>query len=157
MFVLVVSGNEFHIPGQNYGGQGGNQVGGGGSNVGVPGGRGPAGLSGIQPLGQTTTGLGGGGPGGAGQQAPPQPPTQSLQQQGPNQTSTPPGVHTSTAPDMGKQPHLQQAQPNTLPPNSYGQAPTRPVAVNILVLSSSFRLFIFVFQYFLFASCCLLC
>ena len=125
MFFLYFSGSEFHVPGQNYGAQPGGQVGGGGGNVGVPGGRGPPPLGGIQSIGQSTTGLPPGGPA-AGQQAPPQAPTpgvQSQQPQGPAPTTTPP-VHTPSPQEMGKQGHLQ-AQPIPVfvpnPPRSANQ------------------------------------
>ncbi|KAG7197148.1 hypothetical protein KM043_007233 [Ampulex compressa] len=107
-------GSDFHVPGQNYGTQPGGQVGGGGGSVGVPGGRGPPPLGGIQSIGQSPAGIPPGGP--AGGQAPPQAPApgvQSQQPQGPAPTTTPP-VHTPSPQEMGKQAHLQpQPQPLT--------------------------------------------
>ncbi|XP_012257845.2 eukaryotic translation initiation factor 4 gamma 3-like isoform X1 [Athalia rosae] len=116
----------FHVPGQNYGGQPGGQVGGGGGSVGVPGGRGPPPLGSIQSIGQSATGIPQGGQTGA-QQAPPQsqtPGVQSQQPQGPPPTTTPP-VHTPSPQDMGKPAHLQ-AQPSSLQQNIYVTNQTRP-------------------------------
>lgn len=83
------------------------------SNVGVPTGRGPPPLAGIQTIGQSAAGIPSGGP--AGGQPPAQAPTpgvQSQQPQGPAPTTTPP-VHTPSPQEMGKQAHLQ-TQPASL-------------------------------------------
>ncbi|XP_076621218.1 eukaryotic translation initiation factor 4 gamma isoform X1 [Colletes latitarsis] len=125
----VVTANirsEFHVSGQNYGTQPGGQVGGGGGSVGVPGGRGPPPLSGLQSIGQSGAGIPPGGP--AGGQAPPQTPApgvQSQQPQGPAPTTTPP-VHTPSPQEMGKQTHLQP-QPQPLS-QVYGPTQTRPTS-----------------------------
>ncbi|XP_054004810.1 eukaryotic translation initiation factor 4 gamma 3-like isoform X2 [Hylaeus anthracinus] len=116
--------SEFHVSGQNYGTQPGGQVGGGGGSVGVPGGRGPPPLGGLQSIGQSGVGIPPGGP--AGGQAPPQTPApgvQSQQPQGPAPTTTPP-VHTPSPQEMGKQAHLQP-QPQPLS-QVYGSTQTRP-------------------------------
>nr|XP_012148386.1 PREDICTED: eukaryotic translation initiation factor 4 gamma 3-like isoform X3 [Megachile rotundata] len=125
----VVTANarsDFHVSGQNYGTQPGGQVGGGGGSVGVPGGRGPPPLGGLQSIGQSAAGIPPGGP--AGGQAPPQTPApgvQSQQQQGPAPTTTPP-VHTPSPQEMGKQAHLQpQSQPLS---QVYGPTQTRPTS-----------------------------
>lgn len=106
-----VSGSEFH---GNYSAQPGGQVGGSAaSNVGVPTGRGPPPLGGIQTIGQSAAGIPSGGP--AGGQAPSQAPTPGVQSQppqGPAPTTTPP-VHTPSPQEMGKQAHLQ-TQPASL-------------------------------------------
>ncbi|XP_046742557.1 eukaryotic translation initiation factor 4 gamma 3-like isoform X2 [Diprion similis] len=118
----------FHVPGQNYGGQPGGQVGGGGGSVGVPGGRGPPQIGGIQTIGQSAPGIPQGSQTGA-QQPPPQsqtPGVQSQQPQGPPPTTTPPG-HTQSPQEMGKQPHLQ-AQPLPLQPNLYATSQPRPAS-----------------------------
>ncbi|XP_076181960.1 eukaryotic translation initiation factor 4 gamma isoform X3 [Ptiloglossa arizonensis] len=125
----VVTANirsEFHVSGQNYGTQPGGQVGGGGGSVGVPGGRGPPPLGGLQSIGQSAAGIPPGGP--AGGQAPPQTPApgvQSQQSQGPAPTTTPP-VHTPSPQEMGKQAHLQP-QPQSLS-QVYGPTQTRPTS-----------------------------
>lgn len=83
------------------------------SNVGVPTGRGPPPLGGIQTIGQSAAGIPSGGP--AGGQAPSQAPTPGVQSQppqGPAPTTTPP-VHTPSPQEMGKQAHLQ-TQPASL-------------------------------------------
>ena len=124
-WIFIFSGSEFHVPGQNYGAQPGGQVGGGGGNVGVPGGRGPPPLGGIQSIGQSTTGIPPGGPA-AGQQAPPQAPTpgvQPQQPQGPAPTTTPP-VHTPSPQEMGKQGHLQTQPIPVFVPNQQRAAST---------------------------------
>ncbi|XP_078052636.1 eukaryotic translation initiation factor 4 gamma isoform X2 [Augochlora pura] len=119
------AGSDFHVSGQNYGTQPGGQVGGGGGSVGVPGGRGPPPLGGLQSIGQSAAGIPPGGP--AGGQVPPQtaaPGVQSQQPQGPAPTTTPP-VHTPSPQEMGKQAHLQpQSQPL---PQVYGTQ-TRPTS-----------------------------
>ena len=82
------------------------------SNVGVPTGRGPPPLGGIQTIGQSAAGIPPGGP--AGGQAPSQAPTSGVQSQppqGPAPTTTPP-VHTPSPQEMGKQAHLQTQQPS---------------------------------------------
>lgn len=82
------------------------------SNVGVPTGRGPPPLGGIQTIGQSAAGIPPGGP--AGGQAPSQAPTPGVQSQppqGPAPTTTPP-VHTPSPQEMGKQAHLQTQQPS---------------------------------------------
>ncbi|XP_017890862.1 eukaryotic translation initiation factor 4 gamma 3-like isoform X3 [Ceratina calcarata] len=123
----VVTANarsDFHVSGQNYGTQPGGQVGGGGGSVGVPGGRGPPPLGGLQSIGQSAAGIPPGGP--AGGQAPPQNPAPGVQSQppqGPAPTTTPP-VHTPSPQEMGKQAHLQP-QPQPLS-QVYGPAQTRP-------------------------------
>ncbi|XP_018054819.1 PREDICTED: eukaryotic translation initiation factor 4 gamma 3 isoform X5 [Atta colombica] len=103
-------GSEFH---GNYSAQPGSQVGGNAaSNVGVPTGRGPPPLGGIQTIGQSAAGIPPGGP--AGGQAPSQAPTSGVQSQppqGPAPTTTPP-VHTPSPQEMGKQAHLQTQQPS---------------------------------------------
>ncbi|EGI61462.1 hypothetical protein G5I_10236 [Acromyrmex echinatior] len=103
-------GSEFH---GNYSAQPGSQVGGNAaSNVGVPTGRGPPPLGGIQTIGQSAAGIPPGGP--AGGQAPSQAPTPGVQSQppqGPAPTTTPP-VHTPSPQEMGKQAHLQTQQPS---------------------------------------------
>nr|XP_031840128.1 eukaryotic translation initiation factor 4 gamma 3-like [Nomia melanderi] len=125
----VVTANarsDFHVSGQNYGTQPGGQVGGGGGSVGVPGGRGPPPLGGLQSIGQSAAGIPPGGP--AGGQAPPQTPApgvQSQQPQGPAPTTTPP-VHTPSPQEMGKQAHLQP-QPQPLS-QVYGPTQTRPTS-----------------------------
>ncbi|XP_070158179.1 eukaryotic translation initiation factor 4 gamma isoform X5 [Polyergus mexicanus] len=105
------TGSEFH---GNYSAQPGGQVGGSAaSNVGVPTGRGPPPLGGIQTIGQSAAGIPSGGP--AGGQAPSQAPTPGVQSQppqGPAPTTTPP-VHTPSPQEMGKQAHLQ-TQPASL-------------------------------------------
>ncbi|XP_011251008.1 eukaryotic translation initiation factor 4 gamma 3 isoform X6 [Camponotus floridanus] len=105
------TGSEFH---GNYSAQPGGQVGGSAaSNVGVPTGRGPPPLGGIQTIGQSAAGIPSGGP--AGGQAPSQaqtPGVQSQPPQGPAPTTTPP-VHTPSPQEMGKQAHLQ-TQPASL-------------------------------------------
>jgi len=85
-------------------------VGGGAGNVGVPTGRGPPPLSGIQTVGQSAAGIPPGGPSG---QAPTQAPAsvQSQAAQGPAPTTTPP-VHTPSPQEMGKG-HLQ-GQPHSI-------------------------------------------
>ncbi|XP_018054820.1 PREDICTED: eukaryotic translation initiation factor 4 gamma 3 isoform X6 [Atta colombica] len=102
--------SEFH---GNYSAQPGSQVGGNAaSNVGVPTGRGPPPLGGIQTIGQSAAGIPPGGP--AGGQAPSQAPTSGVQSQppqGPAPTTTPP-VHTPSPQEMGKQAHLQTQQPS---------------------------------------------
>lgn len=127
---MYFSGSDFHVSGQNYGTQPGGQVGGGGGSVGVPGGRGPPPLGGLQSIGQSGAGIPPGGP--AGGQAPPQtsaPGVQSQQPQGPAPTTTPP-VHTPSPQEMGKQAHLQP-QPQPLS-QVYGPTQTRPTSqVNI--------------------------
>ncbi|XP_011331702.1 eukaryotic translation initiation factor 4 gamma 3 isoform X2 [Ooceraea biroi] len=123
---LTNAGSEFHVPGQNYGAQPGGQVGGGAGNVGVPAGRGPPSLGGIQTIGQSTAGIPPGGP--AGGQAPSQVPTPGVQSQppqGPAPTTTPP-VHTPSSQEMGKQAHLQ-TQPPSLP-QVYVQTQNRPTS-----------------------------
>ncbi|XP_018310544.1 eukaryotic translation initiation factor 4 gamma isoform X4 [Mycetomoellerius zeteki] len=104
------AGSEFH---GNYSAQPGSQVGGNAaSNVGVPTGRGPPPLGGIQTIGQSAAGIPPGGP--AGGQAPSQAPTPGVQSQppqGPAPTTTPP-VHTPSPQEMGKQAHLQTQQPS---------------------------------------------
>ncbi|XP_018054816.1 PREDICTED: eukaryotic translation initiation factor 4 gamma 3 isoform X2 [Atta colombica] len=104
------AGSEFH---GNYSAQPGSQVGGNAaSNVGVPTGRGPPPLGGIQTIGQSAAGIPPGGP--AGGQAPSQAPTSGVQSQppqGPAPTTTPP-VHTPSPQEMGKQAHLQTQQPS---------------------------------------------
>ncbi|XP_076664476.1 eukaryotic translation initiation factor 4 gamma isoform X6 [Andrena cerasifolii] len=120
------AGSDFHVSGQNYGTQPGGQVGGGGGSVGVPGGRGPPPLGGLQSIGQSAAGIPPGGP--AGGQAPPQTPApgvQSQQPQGPAPTTTPP-VHTPSPQEMGKQAHLQP-QPQPLS-QVYGPTQTRPTS-----------------------------
>ncbi|KYN03904.1 Eukaryotic translation initiation factor 4 gamma 3 [Cyphomyrmex costatus] len=103
-------GSEFH---GNYSAQPGSQVGGNAaSNVGVPTGRGPPPLGGIQSIGQSAAGIPPGGP--AGGQAPSQAPTPGVPSQppqGPAPTTTPP-VHTPSPQEMGKQAHLQTQQPS---------------------------------------------
>lgn len=82
------------------------------SNVGVPTGRGPPPLGGIQTIGQSAAGIPPGGP--AGGQAPSQAPTPGVQSQppqGPAPTTTPP-VHTPSPQEMGKQAHLQTQPPS---------------------------------------------
>lgn len=82
------------------------------SNVGVPTGRGPPQLGGIQTIGQSAAGIPPGGP--AGGQAPSQAPTPGVQSQppqGPAPTTTPP-VHTPSPQEMGKQAHLQTQPPS---------------------------------------------
>lgn len=77
------------------------------SNVGVPTGRGPPPLGGIQSIGQSAAGIPPGGP--AGGQAPSQAPTPGVQSQppqGPAPTTTFP-VHTPSPQEMGKHAHLQ--------------------------------------------------
>ncbi|XP_076646708.1 eukaryotic translation initiation factor 4 gamma isoform X1 [Halictus rubicundus] len=125
----VVTANarsDFHVSGQNYGTQPGGQVGGGGGSVGVPGGRGPPPLGGLQSIGQSAAGIPPGGP--AGGQVPsqtPAPGVQSQQPQGPAPTTTPP-VHTPSPQEMGKQAHLQpQSQPLS---QVYGPTQTRPTS-----------------------------
>ncbi|XP_018394240.1 PREDICTED: eukaryotic translation initiation factor 4 gamma 3 isoform X2 [Cyphomyrmex costatus] len=104
------AGSEFH---GNYSAQPGSQVGGNAaSNVGVPTGRGPPPLGGIQSIGQSAAGIPPGGP--AGGQAPSQAPTPGVPSQppqGPAPTTTPP-VHTPSPQEMGKQAHLQTQQPS---------------------------------------------
>ncbi|XP_071572693.1 eukaryotic translation initiation factor 4 gamma isoform X3 [Temnothorax nylanderi] len=104
------NGSEFH---GNYSAQPGGQVGGNAaSNVGVPTGRGPPPLGGIQTIGQSTAGIPPGGP--AGGQVPSQAPTPGVQSQppqGPAPTTTPP-VHTPSPQEMGKQAHLQTQPPS---------------------------------------------
>ncbi|CAL7944670.1 unnamed protein product [Xylocopa violacea] len=120
------SRSDFHVSGQNYGTQPGGQVGGGGGSVGVPGGRGPPPLGGLQSIGQSAAGIPPGGP--AGGQAPPQTPAPGVQSQppqGPAPTTTPP-VHTPSPQEMGKQAHLQP-QPQPLL-QVYGPAQTRPTS-----------------------------
>ncbi|XP_024228238.1 eukaryotic translation initiation factor 4 gamma 3 isoform X2 [Bombus impatiens] len=123
----VVTANarsDFHVSGQNYGTQPGGQVGGGGGSVGVPGGRGPPPLGGLQSIGQSAAGIPPGGP--AGGQAPPQTPAPGVQSQppqGPAPTTTPP-VHTPSPQEMGKQAHMQP-QPQPLS-QVYGPTQTRP-------------------------------
>ncbi|XP_043285612.1 eukaryotic translation initiation factor 4 gamma 3-like isoform X4 [Venturia canescens] len=122
---MSVIGSEFHVPGQNYVAQPGGHVGGGGGGVGVPGGRGPPSLGGIQTLGQSTPGIQPGGPQ-SGQQQPPQAQTPGVQQQqpqGPAPTTTPP-VHTPSPQEMGKQVHLQAPSQHQ---QVYMSNPTRPV------------------------------
>ncbi|CAK9810287.1 Eukaryotic translation initiation factor 4 gamma 3 [Anthophora quadrimaculata] len=125
----VVTANarsDFHVSGQNYGTQPGGQVGGGGGSVGVPGGRGPPPLGGLQSIGQSAAGIPPGGP--AGGQAPPQTPAPGVQSQppqGPAPTTTPP-VHTPSPQEMGKQAHLQP-QPQPLS-QVYGPTQTRPTS-----------------------------
>lgn len=112
------------MSGQNYGTQPGGQVGGGGGSVGVPGGRGPPPLGGLQSIGQSAAGIPPGGP--AGGQAPPQTPAPGVQSQppqGPAPTTTPP-VHTPSPQEMGKQAHMQP-QPQPLS-QVYGPTQTRP-------------------------------
>ncbi|XP_076376961.1 eukaryotic translation initiation factor 4 gamma isoform X2 [Megalopta genalis] len=120
------AGSDFHVSGQNYGTQPGGQVGGGGGSVGVPGGRGPPPLGGLQSIGQSAAGIPPGGP--AGGQVPsqtPAPGVQSQQPQGPAPTTTPP-VHTPSPQEMGKQAHLQpQSQPLS---QVYGPTQTRPTS-----------------------------
>lgn len=82
------------------------------SNVGVPTGRGPPPLGGIQTIGQSAAGIPPGGP--TGGQAPSQAPTPGVQSQppqGPAPTTTPP-VHTPSPQEMGKQAHLQTQPPS---------------------------------------------
>ncbi|XP_016915134.2 eukaryotic translation initiation factor 4 gamma 3 isoform X4 [Apis cerana] len=120
------AGSDFHVSGQNYGTQPGGQVGGGGGSVGVPGGRGPPPLGGLQSIGQSAAGIPPGGP--AGGQAPPQTPAPGVQSQppqGPAPTTTPP-VHTPSPQEMGKQAHLQP-QPQPLS-QVYGPTQTRPTS-----------------------------
>ncbi|XP_039302709.1 eukaryotic translation initiation factor 4 gamma 3 [Solenopsis invicta] len=126
------AGSEFH---GNYSGQPGGQVGGSAaSNVGVPTGRGPPPLGGIQTIGQSAAGIPPGGP--AGGQAPSQVPTPGVQSQppqGPAPTTTPP-VHTPSPQEMGKQAHLQTQPPSLQPvyvptqnrPTSQGYYQTGP-------------------------------
>ncbi|KAL6431458.1 hypothetical protein ACFW04_007220 [Cataglyphis niger] len=108
---VTANRSEFH---GNYSAQPGGQVGGSAaSNVGVPTGRGPPPLGGIQSIGQSAAGIPSGGP--AGGQAPSQAPTPGVQSQppqGPAPTTTPP-VHTPSPQEMGKQAHLQ-TQPASL-------------------------------------------
>ncbi|XP_018344628.1 PREDICTED: eukaryotic translation initiation factor 4 gamma 3 isoform X1 [Trachymyrmex septentrionalis] len=105
---IAANRSEFH---GNYSAQPGSQVGGNAaSNVGVPTGRGPPPLGGIQTIGQSAAGIPPGGP--AGGQAPSQAPTPGVQSQppqGPAPTTTPP-VHTPSPQEMGKQAHLQTQQ-----------------------------------------------
>ncbi|KYM77872.1 Eukaryotic translation initiation factor 4 gamma 3 [Atta colombica] len=107
---VAANRSEFH---GNYSAQPGSQVGGNAaSNVGVPTGRGPPPLGGIQTIGQSAAGIPPGGP--AGGQAPSQAPTSGVQSQppqGPAPTTTPP-VHTPSPQEMGKQAHLQTQQPS---------------------------------------------
>lgn len=96
------------------------------SNVGVPTGRGPPPLGGIQTIGQSAAGIPSGGP--AGGQAPSQAPTPGVQTQppqGPAPTTTPP-VHTPSPQEMGKQAHLQ-TQPASLQ-QVYVPAQNRPTS-----------------------------
>ncbi|KAL6260894.1 hypothetical protein P5V15_008422 [Pogonomyrmex californicus] len=107
---VTANRSEFH---GNYSAQPGGQVGGSAaSNVGVPTGRGPPPLGGIQTIGQSAAGIPPGGP--AGGQAPSQAPTPGVQSQppqGPAPTTTPP-VHTPSPQEMGKQAHLQTQPPS---------------------------------------------
>lgn len=118
----LVSGSEFH---GNYSAQPGGQVGGSAaSNVGVPTGRGPPPLGGIQTIGQSAAGIPGGSAGGQAPSQAPTPGVQSQPPQGPAPTTTPP-VHTPSPQEMGKQAHLQ-TQPASLQ-QVYGglQVPTQ--------------------------------
>lgn len=98
----LLLGSDFH---GSYSAQPGGQVGGSG-NVGVPTGRGPPPLGGIQTLGQSAAGIPPGGPG-----QPSQASTPGVQNQGqPTPTTTPPVVPPSQ--DMGKQGHLSTQPPS---------------------------------------------
>ncbi|XP_012235318.2 eukaryotic translation initiation factor 4 gamma 3 isoform X2 [Linepithema humile] len=109
---VTANRSEFH---GTYSAQGGQVGGGAAGNVGVPTGRGPPPLGGIQTIGQSAAGIPPGGP--AGGQAPsqaPAPGVQSQPPQGPAPTTTPP-VHTPSPQEMGKQGHLPTQPPSLQP------------------------------------------
>jgi len=112
-------------------------VGGGAAgNVGVPTGRGPPPLGGIQTIGQSAAGIPPGGPAGgqAPSQAPP-PGVQSQPPQGPAPTTTPP-VHTPSPQEMGKQGHLPTQPPSLQPVYVPSQSrPTSQVIHSLIFLS----------------------